>query len=133
MRKTLNECENLFPDRSYKNSAGNGTIKTKAKSSNKPKIIHLHDETVSSEIKKGESFIKALLTFRWTIKGGVIVLTRQKDTTNESFTLAAKLKRQMQNDLLKNNRFVNDFDGFSAWINVQINMLKENGFHELKD
>ena len=133
MRKTLNECENLFPDRSYKNSAGNGIIKTEAKSSNKPKIIHLHDETVSSEIKKGESFIKALLTFRWTIKGGIIVVTRQKDTTDESFVLTTNLKKQMQKDLLENNRFVGDFNGFINWINAQIELLKENGFHELKD
>lgn len=133
MRRTLNECEDLFPDRSYKNSAGNGTIKTKAKNLNKPKIIHLHDETVSSEIKKSESFIKALLTFRWTVKGGVIVVTRQKDTTDKSFVLAVNLKRQMQKDLLKNNRFVGDFDGFINWINVQIGLLKANGFHELKD
>ena len=37
MRKTLNECENLFPDRSYKNSAGNGTIKTEAKTQINPR------------------------------------------------------------------------------------------------
>ena len=133
MQKKLKKTENYFVDRTYHDNAGNGTIeivtKNEAISKGKKRV---KSKSVKPSLKKSTSFVSALISFRWTISGGVIVLTRQPDTSDETYKLAKSLKQEMQKDLLKNNRFVNDFEAFKVWIGKQITFLKQNGFHDLK-
>ncbi len=122
-----NKKENYYPDRTYKNSAKNGTIKEKSGAiSYKPKRFVRKQKT-------GRSYIKALFSTRWTTNGATIVITRQPDTTNESYILAKQLKVEMTNELVENNRFVNNYDEFMAWFSEKEEILKDNNFHKLKD
>lgn len=72
MRKIVKENESYYPDRNYKNSAKNGTIKTSRQSlkdrekglynQERPKRVFKSDEI-------GKSYINALISTRWTSKG----------------------------------------------------------------
>ncbi len=64
--------------------------------------------------------------------GGVVVLTRQVDTSDEAYELAVSFKQEMQKELLKQNRFVDDLDAFKVWITKWIAILKDSGFHNIK-
>lgn len=69
--------------------------------------------------EKGNSFQKALISFRWTKNrfwqkhGGQVVLTRQIETTDKTFELAEKLVEQMRKELLNNKRFFGKEEEFA--------------------
>ena len=118
MQKNLKKSENYFVDRTYHDNAGNGTINVSSKNNTmgvKGKK-RAKSKRAKPLLKKSASFITALISFRWTVSGGVIVLTRQPSTSDEAYKLAKKLKLEMQKDLLKHDRFFNDFGAFKNWI-----------------
>lgn len=119
-----------YPDRTYSVNVGIGSFKTKAKSSHAKKIRMMTLDLPA--LKNGNSFIKTLLSFRWSKYGGSIVLIRQKETSDESYNLAFNLKQEMQEELKVNNKFVNDFEAFKIWINQKIPILERNGFYKIK-
>lgn len=130
MRKTTKTLGNYFVDRTYSDNVGTGKIAAK-KSANKE--IESRERFYPEEETKGQSFIKALISFRWhPVLGGIIVLTRQSETSDEAYELAVNLKSKMQKELLENKRFDNSLDDFREWIDQQIAILKQNGFHKLK-
>ena len=78
MQEIVKESENYYPDRSYKNSAKNGTIKTTFRSKeNEERDSGVSTKTIrpSKKKKKGKSYVNALFSTRWTSKGIEIVLT----------------------------------------------------------
>ncbi len=81
------------------------------------------DDKPNGPKEKGNSFQKALISFRWTKNrfwqkhGGQVVLTRQIETTDKTFELAKKLVEQMRKELLENKRFFGNEERFSKWCN----------------
>lgn len=81
------------------------------------------DDKSSEPKEKGNSFQKALISFRWTKnrfwqkQGGQVVLTRQAETTDKTFELAKKLVEQMRKELLENKRFFGKEEEFAKWCN----------------
>lgn len=75
-----------YPDRTYKNCARKGTIKLKIKKKNYQSPEQLKQK--SKKKKVGKSFIKALLSTRWTINGAMIVIIKQAETAKKSYALA---------------------------------------------
>lgn len=139
MQNIMKQNENYCLDKTYKNDAGNGTIKIVSKKKSSAKAVVVSDaENVLNLVKpekehKKKSLVNALFSTRLTKNGYVIVVTRQPNTSEESYELALKLKSEMQIELLANNRFKNDYKGFSKWFVEKEKVLKDNGFHELKD
>ena len=139
MQNIMKSNENYCLDKTYKNGAGNGTIKiVSKKKSSVETVVVSDDENVLNLIKpekerKKKSLVNALFSTRLTKNGYVIVVTRQPNTSEKSYELALKLKSEMQIELLTNNRFKNDYEGFSKWFTEKEQVLKNNGFHELKD
>lgn len=121
--------ENYYPDRTYKNSAKNGTIRISKK---RERILQDEPNQKSKKKKHGKSFINALLSTRWTTNGATIVVVRQKDTSQEAYNLAKQLQKEMVEELIENNRFVNDYDSFVSWFNAKEKILRDNNFHKLK-
>ena len=139
MRKNLKVSEIYYPDRSYKNSAGNGKIVSVLSSIKTTDLfigVQTKRKSSFSKVKtktKGKSYINALISTRRTKYGYFIVVTRQSNTTDEAYALAKKLQVELTEELLKHNRFKNDYDAFSEWFASKENILKDNGFHKLKD
>lgn len=138
MQNIMKQNENYCLDKTYKNGAGNGTIKIKPKKITKANIVvknegaDLDDENFLKKQRKKKSLVNALFSTRLTKNGYVIVVTKQPNTSEESYELALKLKNEMQKELLEHNRFKNDYNGFMKWFSEKEIILKDNGFHKLK-
>ena len=121
----------LYPDRTYKNSAKNGTIKLSAQYLQRLKEQEQEMALIDKNTKpKGDSFIKVLFSTRWNSKGATIVVTKQKDTTEEAYVLAKQLQTEMAAELVAYNRFADDYDGFMEWFGEKEEILLDNGFHK---
>lgn len=106
-------------DRTYNKTINVGSIDAAKKSD----IVEARNLDEMPEEEKGNSFQKALISFRWTKNrfwqkhGGQVVLTRQIETTDKTFELAKKLVEQMRKELLENKRFFGNEERFSKWCN----------------
>ena len=106
-------------DRTYSKTINVGSIDAAKKSD----IVEARNLDEMPEEEKGNSFQKALISFRWTKNrfwqkhGGQVVLTRQIETTDKTFELAEKLVEQMRKELLENKRFFGNEERFSKWCN----------------
>lgn len=134
------ENENYYPDKTYQNHAGSGTIKTVSKIKPKrkqPSNFSFGNSTVkttgSEQIVIRQCYNRALISVRKRKTGYLIVVTRQPNTTEESHVLAKELQKEMNEELKSNDYFVNDDNGFQAWFSKKEEVLKNNGFHKLKD
>lgn len=135
MQRNSRKCENFYPDRTYANNAKRGTIVLNSKASTKPKRHNASEIGYVAKTKqnnKGLSFVKDLLSTRWTSKGAEIVVTKQQNTSEEAYVLAKRLQVELTNELIKNHRFVNDYDDFLNWFVEKEQILKDNGFHKKK-
>lgn len=106
-------------DRTYNKTINVGSIDATRKSD----IVEARNLDEAPKEEKGNSFQKALISFRWTKNrfwqkhGGQVVLTRQIETTDKTFELAKKLVEQMKKELLNNKRFFGKEKEFSEWCN----------------
>ena len=125
-----------YPDRTYKNSAGNGTIKSTQSKLKKNIIKSKEDDivkkTILSKRHKHKNYINALISTRKTKYGYSIIVVRQPETSDEAYLLAKQLQKEMVEELIENNRFLNDYDGFLSWFAKKEIILKENCFRKLK-
>lgn len=100
MQNIMKQNENYCLDKTYKNGAGNGTIKIKPKKITKANIViknegaDLDDENFLKKQRKKKSLVNALFSTRLTKNGYVIVVTKQPNTSEESYELALKLKKR---------------------------------------
>lgn len=128
MKKSTKQLENYYLDRTYQNHAGRGTIIIKKKAEEEI----MHDVIVTAKDEIGQCFNHALLSFRKTRKGYIVVVTRQPETTEIAYNLAKQLQSEMREELKANNYFVDNYDGFAKWFAEKEKVLKDNGFHKLK-
>lgn len=122
-------------DRTYNKTINVGSIDTTRKSD----IVEARNLDEIPKEEKGNSFQKALISFRWTKNrfwqkhGGQVVLTRQIETTDKTFELAKKLVEQMRKELLENKRFFGNEERFSKWCNSWAEILeKKYHFKDVK-
>ena len=125
----INPVGKYYPDRTYSNNAGKGTIRVKSKSlklqnDKKPNIIYFKNNK--------QCFNHSLISTRKTKYGYSIIVVRQLETSNKSYNLAKNFQTQAKEELRKNNYFLNDYDGFLEWFSEKEKVLKENGFHKLR-
>lgn len=124
--------KNYFVDRTYSDSVGRGKISVATKVVAQSKRGESQDGFFLESSERGQSFIRALVSFRWASYGGAVVITRQADTTDKSYELAIKFKRKMQKELLEQYRFSDNFDAFKVWVSEWCSVLEQNGFHNIK-
>lgn len=124
--------QNYFVDRTYSDNVGRGRIAAEVKTTVQNELTENKERILSKPNKRGQSFIRALVSFRWATYGGAVVITRQADTTGEAYELAIKFKQRMQKELLEQYRFADDFDAFKVWISEWVSVLERNGFHNIK-
>lgn len=122
-------------DRTYNKTINVGSIDTTRKSD----IVEARNLDETPKEEKGNSFQKALISFRWTKNrfwqkhGGQVVLTRQMETTDKTFKLAEKLVEQMRKELLNNKRFFGKEEEFAKWCNNWAEILeKKYHFKDVK-
>ena len=122
-------------DRTYNKTINVGSIDTTRKSD----IVEARNLDETPKEEKGNSFQKALISFRWTKNrfwqkhGGQVVLTRQMETTDKTFKLAEKLVEQMRKELLENKRFFRREEEFAKWCNNWAETLeKKYHFKDVK-
>ena len=122
-------------DRTYNKTINVGSIDTTRKSD----IVEARNLDETPKEEKGNSFQKALISFRWTKNrfwqkhGGQVVLTRQIETTDKTFELAEKLVEQMRKELLNNKRFFGREEEFAKWCNNWAETLeKKYHFKDVK-
>lgn len=137
MKKSAKQTENYCPDKTYQNHAGSGTIKTSKSNSkrNESSIFALgksNKEEVKAKKEIKQCYNRALISVRKRKTGYLIVVTRQPNTTLESYALAKQLQSEMNEELKANDYFVDDYDDFTKWFNEKEIILKDNGFHKLK-
>ena len=135
MQKNLKKNENYCPDRTYGNNAKRGAIKMVAKTNTKIKRFNDSEVAYVAKVvktKKGYSFVKDLLSTRWTSRGAEIVVTKQPNTSEEAYMLAKQLQSKLAEELIKHNRFINNYDEFLKWFAEKEEILKDNGFHKRK-
>lgn len=117
-------------DRTYNKTINVGSIDATRKSD----IVEARNLDEMPKEEKGNSFQKALISFRWTKnrfwqkQGGQVVLTRQAETTDKTFELAKKLVEQMRKELLNNKRFFGKEKEFAVWCNSWAKTL-ERKYH----
>lgn len=122
-------------DRTYNKTINVGSIDATRKSD----IVEARNLDEAPKEENGNSFQKALISFRWTKNrfwqkhGGQVVLTRQIETTDKTFELAKKLVEQMRKELLENKRFFGNEERFSKWCNSWAEILeKKYHFKDVK-
>ncbi len=69
MQKTMKKIENYYPDRTYSDIVGRGKI-AETKTVVRNKQTENRNSFLPKTVDKGQSFIHALLSFRWTVYGG---------------------------------------------------------------
>lgn len=94
MKKSTKKLENYYPDRTYQNHAGSGTIIIKKKAEEEI----MHDVIITAKDEIGQCFNHALLSFR-KISNGYIVVTRQPETTEIAYNLAKQLQSEMREEI----------------------------------
>lgn len=122
-------------DRTYSKTINVGSIDATRKSD----IVEARNLDETPKEEKGNSFQKALISFRWTKNrfwqkhGGQVVLTRQMETTDKTFELAEKIVEQMRKELLNNKRFFGKEEEFAKWCNIWAKTLeKKYHFKDVK-
>lgn len=134
MQNNSKKIENYYPNRTYENHAGAGTILVKKKAEvSDGGVLVINDETVSAEEKIGQCFNRASVSTRKVKKGYVVVVTRQPGTTEEAYELAKQFQAEAKAELEAHDCYADDFDGFTSWFSEKEIVLKDNGFHKLKD
>lgn len=146
LKKLINFIKYVFisiffgTDRTYSKTIGIGSFEVSPTLFTVDASLDDDIDNKSSEPKeKGNSFQKALISFRWTKnrfwqkQGGQVVLTRQAETTNKTFELAEKLVEQMRKKLLENKRFFGREEEFAKWCNNWAETLeKKYHFKDVK-
>lgn len=116
--------ERRNPDRTFSNSVESEIV-----------IIGLESAHVSGTQRRP---ILPLISFRWTqarswsSKGAQVVLTRQPETSDDTFKLAEKLVRKMKDELIKENRFFEKSSSFQLWREEKARELILEGFYRKK-
>ena len=142
LKKLINFIKYVFisiffgTDRTYSKTINVGSIDAAKKSD----IVEARNLDEMPKEEKGNSFQKALISFRWTKnrfwqkQGGQVVLTRQAETTTDkTFELAEKLVEQMRKELLENKRFFGREEEFAKWCNNWAETLeKKYHFKDVK-
>lgn len=115
--------ERRYPDRTFSNSVDTGV----------EIVVARMDEYAHNALRRP---ILPLISFRWTqartwlSKGAQVVLTRQPETSDESFELAKKLVQEMRDELkTKESRFFGRPLSFREWRDEKTKKLILAGFY----